>query len=173
MRRGLRGSTCHSLGLGKVNATDPILARVKQKTVISDVVMPSDANVSGTMFGGHLMALMDKAAYIVSSTHARRSTVTAGVDVLRFRAPIKVSQVVEIEAGLAYVGRTSMDVKIDVFALETVSGTRTHCCTGYFTMVAVDEAGRPAEVPPYSPRTEDERREFEAAKERRERLRGR
>lgn len=139
---------------------------------IGDVVMPNDTTHHGTIFGGKLLEIMDKAAYICGSSFSRESVVTAAIDVVRFKAPIKMGHIVRIHARVVYTGRTSLDVKVDAYGEDPLTGERVYCCTGYFTMVAVDKNIRPIPVPSYSPRTPEEVQEFEAARERRERLKG-
>jgi acyl-CoA hydrolase len=135
----------------------------------SELMMPQDANNLGHIFGGVVLSLMDKTAAIAAFRHSRASVVTASIDRVDFREPIHLGDLVIMKASVNYVGRTSMEVGVHVEAEELLTGRRRHTNSAYLTFVAVDRAGRPIEVPGLIPETEDERRRYEAAKERRAR----
>ncbi len=130
--------------------------------------MPQDANNLGHVFGGVVMAMMDKCAAISALRHARLTVVTASIDRVDFREPIHVGDLVVMKASVNYVGTTSMEVGVRVEAEELLSGKRRHTNSCYLTFVAVDRNGRPVEVPALRPETSDEVRRFEAARKRRE-----
>lgn len=131
--------------------------------------MPNDANPLGTIFGGRVMQLMDVAASIAGFRHARCNVVTLSVDSLEFRRPIRVGYAVVLHAWLNWTGRTSMEVQVEVYSEDLLTGERARTSTGFFTFVAVDEAGRPKEVPALLPLTQDEERRFQEAAGRRAR----
>ncbi len=130
--------------------------------------MPQDANNLGHVFGGVVMAMMDKCAAISALRHARLTVVTASIDRVDFREPIHVGDLVVMKASVNYVGSSSMEVGVRVEAEELLSGKRRHTNSCYLTFVAVDRNGRPVEVPALRPETPDEVRRFEAARKRRE-----
>ncbi|MCW5579725.1 MAG: acyl-CoA thioesterase [Luteimonas sp.] len=112
-----------------------------------EIVFPDHANHLGTLFGGQALAWMDKAAFIAASRYARRTVVTARSEQVDFRLPIRQGQLVETIARVAGVGRTSMQVEVDVVAEDLLSGDRRLCTRGRFVMIALDEEGRPSPVP--------------------------
>ncbi len=130
--------------------------------------MPQHANNLGHVFGGVVMAMMDKCAAISALRHARVTVVTASIDRVDFREPIHVGDLVVMKASVNYVGTTSMEVGVRVEAEELLSGKRRHTNSCYLTFVAVDRNGRPVDVPALRPESQDEVRRFEAARKRRE-----
>jgi acyl-CoA hydrolase len=135
----------------------------------SELMMPQHANNLGHVFGGVILSMMDKAAAIAAIRHARRNVVTASIDRVDFREPVKVGDLVVMHASVNYVGRSSMEVGVRVEAEDLLTGNRRHTNSCYLTFVAIDKDGRPVEVPLLMPETPDEERRFEAAKERRRR----
>jgi acyl-CoA hydrolase len=135
---------------------------------MTEIVLPSDTNALGTIFGGKIMSWIDIAGAIAAGRHARRIVVTASIDALHFVAPVKLGHYVHIRALVNYAGRTSMEVGVRVDSENPLTGERVHTSTAYTTFVALDDHGRPAEVPPILAETPDEKRRFEAAKLRRE-----
>ena len=113
-----------------------------------EVVFPGDTNHMGTLFGGTLMAWMDRSAFFAASRRARGTVVTRKVDELEFRVPIFVGDFVELTSSVEAEGRTSMTVLIEVHRESPADGTRELCTRGRFTMVAVDGAGAPTPLPP-------------------------
>jgi acyl-CoA hydrolase len=112
------------------------------------IVMPGQTNTHGTLFGGVALALMDEAAAIVALRHARAPIVTAHIQEVDFRAPIRLGEAVEVHARLVSVGRTSMRVAVETFGENMVTGERRHCTRAEFVLVAVAGDGRPTPVPP-------------------------
>ena len=131
--------------------------------------MPQHANNLGHVFGGVVLAMVDKTAAVAAIRHTRMSCVTVSVDRVDFREPIHVGDLVIVKSSVNFVGRTSMEVGVRVEAEDMISGTRRHTNSCYLTFVAVDRNGRPVEIPPVVPETEIEKRRFAAAKLRRER----
>jgi acyl-CoA hydrolase len=135
----------------------------------SELMMPGDANNMGHVFGGVIMAMMDKTAAISAYRHCRAPVVTASVDRVDFREPIHLGDLVVMKASVNYVGKTSMEVGVRVEAEELITGRRRHTNSCYLTFVAVDRNGRPIEVPELLPETPEEQRRHKAATERRAR----
>ncbi len=119
--------------------------------VLLESVFPQDTNPQGNLFGGQLVAWMDKAAGVAAMRHARRAVVTAKIESIEFKVPVHVGNLVTLDARVASVGRTSMVVQV-VVTREGVYGTDNELTTtGRFTMVAVDADGRPTPVLPLDP----------------------
>jgi acyl-CoA hydrolase len=135
----------------------------------SALMMPQDANILGHVFGGAILALMDKCAAVAAFRHARGACVTASIDRVDFREPIHVGDLVVMSASVNFAGRTSLEVGVRVEAEDLVSGRRRHTNSCYLTFVAIDRNGRPVEVPPIVPETDEEKRRYEAAQARRKR----
>jgi acyl-CoA hydrolase len=139
-----------------------------------ELVLPNDANTMGNVLGGRVLHWIDLAAAIVAHRHCRTEAVTASMDEVSFLAPIRVGQMAVITARMTYVGRTSMEIRVDVQSEDLMSGERRQTSTAYLTFVAVDKNGHPTDVPPLLFETEDEKREARAAEARRaQRLKGR
>jgi len=117
--------------------------------------------------GGVLLGMMDRVAAVAAIRHAQRTCVTVSVDRVHFREPIHVGELVTMYASVNYAHRTSVEVGVRVEAENLLTGERRHTNTCYLTFVALDDAGRPAPVPPVLPETEEERRRFREAEARR------
>ncbi len=136
-----------------------------------EVVLPQDANVLGNILGGRVMHLVDIAAAIAAHRHSHSHVVTASVDHVDFRNPIRVGELIILKARVNRAFHTSMEVGVKVFSENVLTGERKHTTTAYVTFVAIDEAGRPKPVPPLIVETaEDRRRYSEALVRRRARL---
>lgn len=135
----------------------------------SELMMPHHANNMGSVFGGVMLAMMDKTAAVAAFRHCRLNVVTASIDRVDFREAIHVGDLVVMKASVNYVGKSSMEVGVRVEAEELLTGRRRHTNSCYLTFVAVDPNGRPKEVPTVIPETPDEKRRFEAAEQRRRR----
>ena len=135
----------------------------------TQLMMPQHANVLGNVFGGVILSMMDTAAAIAAIRHARRPCVTASVDRVDFRESVHIGDLVIMKATVNYVGRTSMEVGVRVETEHLLTGVRTHTNSCYLTFVAIDENGKPVEVPPIKPETPEQIRRYEAAKQRRAR----
>ena len=112
------------------------------------LMTPDMANFSGKVHGGALLNLLDRVAFSCASRYSGRYAVTLSVDQVTFKEPINVGELVTFRAAVNHAGRTSMEVGVRVEAENIRAGTIRHTNSCYFTMVAVDDAGRPAEVPP-------------------------
>ena len=135
----------------------------------SELMMPHHANNLGHVFGGVMLSMMDKVAAIAAFRHSRMNVVTASIDRVDFREPIHLGDLVVMKASVNYVGRTSMEVGVRVEAEELLSGRRRHTNSCYLTFVAVDQNGRPVEIPGVVPESPEEKRRYEAAERRRTR----
>jgi acyl-CoA hydrolase len=135
----------------------------------SQLMMPTDANILGHVFGGAILSMMDKAAAVVAIRHSRSACVTVSIDRVDFREPIHVGDLVVMRASCNFAGRTSMEIGVRVEAEDMISGRRRHTNSCYLTFVAIDRNGRPVEVPQVLPESADERRRYEAAQARRRR----
>lgn len=139
----------------------------ESEAVISELMMPQHANIMGNVFGGHVLSLVDRVAAVAAIRHSRRQCVTVSVDKVDFREPIRVGELVTAFARVNFAGRTSMEVGVKVVAENVLTGDRRHTNSCYLTYVALDDKGKPTEVPPVVPETEDEKRRFKRAQQRR------
>jgi acyl-CoA hydrolase len=133
------------------------------KTILTNVVLPGETNALNSLFGGELLARMDRAASIAASRHSRHIVVTASVNHVAFSKPIPLGAVVTIEAKVSRAFNTSMEVFIDVWIEDRASGERTKANEGIYTFVAVDDTGKPVLVPEVMPETPLEKQRFDAA----------
>jgi acyl-CoA hydrolase len=131
-----------------------------------EMVMPNHTNPQNTVFGGTVMSWIDIAAAMVAARHCGKPVVTAHIDDIDFIAPIKVGYHVLIQASLNYVGKTSMIVGVKVTSENPYTGEVRTTTKAYLTFVALDDLGKPIEVPGLKVETEDEIRRFENAKKR-------
>jgi acyl-CoA hydrolase len=136
------------------------------KTVLTDIVLPPDTNFHGTIFGGNVMAYIDKVASIAAMRHARAMVVTASSDSLDFISPIKTGEAICLEGYVSYTRHTSMEVFVKVEAEDLITGERRLTATSYLTFVALNDQGKPTAVPPVIPESEDEIWQYEGAEER-------
>lgn len=136
---------------------------------IHQVMLPNQANVAGNVHGGEIMKLMDTTAGAVAIKYSKSNCVTARVDELEFHLPIFVGALVTCTATVVYVGRTSMEVLVNVEAEDLKSDIGPQrALSAYFSMVAMGRNGRPQPVPAYTPETAEEQRLYEEAKARKE-----
>ena len=137
------------------------------RIVISEVMMPSQANPNGNVHGGEIMKLMDSAAYAAARRYARANVVTARVDELEFHLPIRIGDLVVVTADIVYVGHSSMEISVNVIVEDLDEGSDPQLgLSAYFTMVALDRNARPKSVPPLTLDTEEARAAFEEGKRR-------
>jgi acyl-CoA hydrolase len=134
----------------------------------SELALPNDANGQGNLLGGRVMHLVDLAAAMAAMRHARKPVVTASVDSLHFLHPVHISELVILRSSVNRVFRTSMEVGVKVETENLMTGKRVHTCSAYLTFVALGEDKRATAVPPVIPETEDEKRRYREAGERRE-----
>jgi acyl-CoA hydrolase len=119
---------------------------------------PEDANPAGNVHGGVIMKCVDSVAGAVAIRHARRNAVTASIDRLDFHSPVFVGDLLILRASLNLAGKTSLEVGVRVEAENLLTGEVRHTASAYLTFVALDEKGRPTEVPPLILETEEEKR---------------
>ncbi|MBI4372817.1 MAG: acyl-CoA thioesterase [Candidatus Omnitrophica bacterium] len=131
-------------------------------------MMPQHANIAGTVYGGAILSIADSAAYVSAARHAGPHCVTVSVDQVDFRDPIRIGELVTFKASINYVGRTSMEVGIRIEAENLETGKKRHTNSCYFTMVALDESGKPTPVPNLICETAVEKRRFKEGQIRRE-----
>lgn len=115
----------------------------KHDTCIVEMVFPTQTNHYGTLFGGHALELMDKSAFITASRYARKSMVTASSSKIDFHAPVRQGDLVEVIGRIVKKGRTSLQVKVELFSEDLLSGERQLCAQGDFVLVAVDKHSKP------------------------------
>jgi acyl-CoA hydrolase len=144
----------------------PVCASLTQ---ISDLMYPPDANIHGTVFGGVVLAMVDKAAAVCAMRHSGESCVTVAMDRVEFLIPIHVGNLVVAEARINYAGHSSMEIGVEVYAEDLAHGTRRQANSCLVTMVAVDKFGRPSPVPGILLETPDEKARHAAALARRQR----
>ncbi len=130
---------------------------------MTDMVLPSETNPLNNLFGGELLARMDRAASIAARRHSRRITVTASVNHVAFNRAVPLGSVVTVEATVSRAFSTSMEVYLDVWMEDRFSGERSKANEAIYTFVAVDDTGKPTAVPPIAPETEQEKERFEGA----------
>lgn len=133
------------------------------RTLMTDMVLPSETNPLGNLFGGELLARMDRAASIAARRHSRRITVTASVNHVAFNQAVPVGSVVTVEAAVSRAFKTSMEIYIDVWMEDRFSGDKSRVNEAIYTFVAVDDSGKPIQVPELSPETPLEKERFDAA----------
>ncbi|HYN77523.1 MAG TPA: acyl-CoA thioesterase [Lamprocystis sp. (in: g-proteobacteria)] len=142
---------------------------IQHKTLSMTLLMTPDmANFAGHVHGGVTLKLLDQAAYACASRYSNHYVVTLSVDQVIFRQPVHVGELLTLMASINYTGNTSMEVGIRVMAEDIIHKTSRHAMTCYFTMVAVDDQGKPVRVPALQIETPNERRRFESAALRRE-----
>jgi len=136
------------------------------QVTLSLLMGQQNANSLGNVHGGVIMKLVDEAGAIAAMKHAQAPVVTVAVDSMTFVEPIHIGEVVTFHAELTYVGRTSMEARVEVLTEDPISAVRRKSNTAYLVYVALDENGRPKRVPPLVLETDDQRARAIAAKER-------
>ncbi|MBF4984655.1 acyl-CoA thioesterase, partial [Nonlabens mediterrranea] len=131
-------------------------------TTVTDMVLPSETNPLNNLFGGELLARMDRAASIAARRHSRRIVVTASVNHVAFNRMVPLGSVVTIEAKVTRAFTSSMEVHMNVWIEDRESGEKTQANEAIYTFVAVDETGRPVQIPAILPETEDEKSKYDA-----------
>ena len=136
------------------------------RVTLSQLMQPEHANLRGDVHGGWIMKLVDEAGALAAMRHAQARVVTVAIDQMRFHEPIRIGDLVVLQAEVTYVGRTSLETRVQVIAENPVSGERTHTNSAYVVYVALDESGRPKPVPPLRTETDAESRRMAAGRER-------
>lgn len=135
----------------------------ESQVVMTELVLPNDANQLGNLLGGKLMQMIDIAAAIAASRHSNFVCVTASVDGLTFLHPIKTGEVIILYASVNRVFNTSMEVGVKVFSENLISGKRVHANSAYLTFVSLNAESKPVASPQVIPESSDENRRYEAA----------
>jgi acyl-CoA hydrolase len=150
--------------------TMPRKKKTPKESLVSmtELVLPNDTNTLNNLMGGRLMHWMDIVSAISAQKHSNRIVVTASVDNISFRHPIRLGDVVTLKAKVTRAFSSSMEVRIDVEAENVPSGTKTESNSAYFTFVAVDQGGTPIDVPEVEPETAEEKELYNGALRRRQ-----
>ena len=135
---------------------------------MTELVLPNDTNTLNNLMGGRLMHWMDIVSAISAQKHSNRIVVTASVDNISFKQPIRLGNVVTLKARVTRAFNSSMEVRIDVKAEDIPSNTVTESNSAFFTFVAVDQLGRPIDVPEVEPETAEEKEFYDGALRRRQ-----
>src|SRR5580700_4358251 len=138
------------------------------RTEMTELVLPQDSNHFGNILGGRVMHLIDIAGAIAAHRHCHRPVVTASVDHLDFLNPVRVGDLIVLEAQVNRTFHTSVEVGVEVFSEDSVAGIRKHTTQAFLTFVALDELGKPVPVPPLIVKTNEERRRYREAGQRRD-----
>ena len=146
---------------------DPASEDAQHQLSMTVLMTPDMANFSGNVHGGSILKLLDQVAYACASRYAGRYVVTLSVDQVTFLQPIHVGELVTFLASVNYTGRTSMEIGVKVVTENIRDRVVRHANSCFFTMVAVDDDAKPAEVPPWVPQTPIQRRRHHAAELRR------
>ena len=152
--------------MSDISTPKPISA---SRVTLSQLMHPEHANLLGNVHGGWIMKLVDEAGALACMRHAQKKVVTVAIDSMTFREPIRIGDLVILNAEVAYTGRTSMEAEVHVIAENPVSGQQTHTNTAYLVYVALDDEGRPSPIPALLAETDDDRRKMTDALERQER----
>ena len=138
------------------------------EAVSTKIVLPNDTNPLGNLFGGSLLAWIDEIAYIAANRHSRRVAVTASINNVSFNKSIGLGETVTLKAKVSRAFSSSMEVIVDVYVEDKVTGIQSTSNQAIFTFVAVDQNGSPIQVPELIPETEVEKQRYEAALRRKE-----
>lgn len=139
------------------------------RSEMTEIVLPAQTNPLGKLLGGHVMHLVDMAGALAAHRHSNCYVVTASVDYIDFRNSVNLGEIVNLKSQVNRIFHTSMEVGVEVFSENALTGERKHTTTAYVTFVAIDEHTRkPKLVPPLILKTAEERRRYEEAAERRE-----
>lgn len=136
---------------------------------LSQLMHPEHANLLGNVHGGWVMKLADEAGALACMRHSQRKVVTVAIDSMTFHEPIRIGDLIILNAEVSYVGRTSMEAEVHVIAENPITGGRTYTNTAYLVYVALDDHGRPTTVPRLRAETEEEKLRMQKAQERQER----
>jgi len=145
-----------------MNTLQPKTAK-ESLAILSDIVLPGETNPLHSLFGGELLARMDRACSISARRHARNIVVTASVNHVAFMKSIPVGSVISVEAKVSRAFKTSMEIFVDVWIEELKTENKSLASQGIYTFVAVDENGKPVSVPPIIPETDVEKERYDAA----------
>jgi acyl-CoA hydrolase len=145
----------------------PVLSKKRirdSQVTLHQFMLPADANPAGNVHGGVILKIADEAAGICAMRHAQRPCVTVAIDSVSFHSPVHVGELLALKASLEYVGRTSMEIRVDVHAEDPIKGVVTHTNSAFFVFVALNEAGVATVVPQLELETDKERANFAEGK---------
>lgn len=132
-------------------------------SITTKVVLPNDTNTLGNLFGGELLAWMDVISSVAAHRHCKRVVVTAAVNNVSFKQPIQHASIVTLEAKVSRAFSSSMEIFVDVFVEDHVTGARAKCNEAIYTFVAVDQNGGPIQVPELIPESDEEKIRYDGA----------
>ena len=138
----------------------------ESQMVLSQQMMPSDANPLGNVHGGHIMKLIDEAGALAAMRHARRPVVTITMDSVSFLSPVRVGHLLTLRGSVNWVGTTALEVGVRVEAENPITGEITHTNSAYAVYVALDDLGKPCSVPPLILENDEDRRRWDEAEAR-------
>ena len=127
------------------------------RVTLSQLMHPEHANLLGNVHGGWIMKLVDEAGALACMRHAQKKVVTVAIDSMTFRQPIRIGDLIVLNAEVTYTGKTSMEAEVQVVAENPVTGVQTHTNTAYLVYVALDDEGHPTHVPELVVETEEEK----------------
>ena len=136
---------------------------------LSQLMHPEHANLLGNVHGGWIMKLVDEAGALACMRHSQRKVVTVAIDSMTFHEPIRIGDLIILNAEVSFVGRTSMEAEVHVIAENPLTGAQTYTNTAYLVYVALDDHGRPTSVPRLKAETEGEKLRMQKAQERQDR----
>jgi len=136
------------------------------RVTLSQLMHPEHANLLGNVHGGWIMKLVDEAGALACMRHAQKKVVTVAIDSMTFRQPIRIGDLIILNAEVTYTGHTSMEAEVQVVAENPINGERTHTNTAYLVYVALDDEGHPTTVPALIMETAEEIQRMEQAKKR-------
>ncbi len=136
------------------------------RVTLSQLMHPEHANLLGNVHGGWIMKLVDEAGALACMRHAQKKVVTVAIDSMTFRQPIRIGDLIVLNAEVTYTGHTSMEAEVQVVAENPVTGEQTHTNTAYLVYVALDDDGHPTSVPALITETDEEKQRMEQAKKR-------
>ncbi len=139
----------------------------ESKVQMTELVLLNDANSMGNMLGGRVMHYIDMAGFLAANRHCRKQCVTVAMERLDFLHPVRVGEVIVLDAQVICVGRTSIDIRVQVSSENLLSGERKPTSTAFLTFVAVDESGQPLPVPELKTESTEEKKLYEEAQARR------
>jgi uncharacterized protein (TIGR00369 family) len=149
--------------------TDKSKTSRASRITLAQLMQPAQANNLGNVHGGWIMKLVDEAGALACMKHAQTRVVTVAVDSMTFREPIKLGDLVTLNAEVTYTGRTSMEAEVQVVAQNPITGERTHTNTAYLVYVALDENEKPTPVPALTAETEEDAERMKQAEARQKR----
>ena len=156
-----------TVGFLLLNMSESAKSPNESITTMIRIMMPMDANISGNVFGGAILRLIDEVASVVALKHARSNVVTASVDRMDFYSPVYIGDMIRLSASINYAHRTSMEVGVRVEAENPFTGEVRHTGTCFLTYVALDKNHKPCTVPSLKLETDDEKRRWSEAEARR------